>query len=129
LLLLCLPLAGCGGKARPYDSNYDINGSLLGDNPIFVKLPYEETLDSGGLRISIRPIPGRKNAVRVKAEMSGFEESPVVEWTQEGCSTNFLLLDKGAQRYDVQFLELHPSKDGVSEVKLAIFSRSKIGQR
>ena len=122
VLSLCLLLAGCG-EANPYDLNSPLMSAV-------VKLPYdEEALNKGALHISIRPIPGRTDAVHVTAKMSGFYESPVVEWTQEGCSTKKLPLDKGLESYDFEFLELRPSEDAVSEVKLAIVYRCKSGPR
>jgi hypothetical protein len=124
-LSLCLLLCGCGDTHR-----YDINCPLMWpDNPIVVKLPYQEMLNKGGLRLSIRAIPGRTDAVQVVAKMSGFYESPVVEWTQEGCSTKKLPLDKELERYDFEFHELRAAEDSVAEVKLSVVFRSKSGSR
>ena len=125
VLLVALLLAGCGDT-----HSYDLNSPLMRpDDPPIVKLPYDDTLNKGGLRLSILAIPGRTDAVQVVARMSGFYESPVVEWTQEGCSTKMLPLDNGLERYDFEFHELRPSGDAVAEVKLCVVHRSKSGPR
>lgn len=126
LLLLMFPLlAGCS-EAQSYDINCPL---MWPSNPAVVKLPYEETLNKGGLRLSIVAIPGRTDAVQVVAKMSGFYESPVVEWTQEGCSTKKIPLDNGLERYDFEFNELRSAEGAVSEVKLSVVSRAKCGPR
>ena len=125
LLSFCLPLIRCDAV-----NSYDINCPLIGpSNPAVVKLPYKESLNKGELNISIEPIAGRTDAVQVTARLHGFYESPVIEWTQVGCSTKKVPLDNGLERYDFEFLDLRPSKDEVGEVKLAIVFRCKSGSR
>src|SRR5258708_2958664 len=97
-LALCFVFAGGGCNDH---SSYDLNIPLMIPDPAVVKLPYEETLNKGGLRISVRAIPGRIDAVQVVAKMSGFYESPTLEWMQEDCSVKKLPLDRGLERYDI----------------------------
>ena len=118
----CANLTGCG-EANPYDLNAPLIKNTL------VKLPYEETLNKGGLRISLQSIPGRTDAIRAEAKMYGFYESPTVKWMQEGCSVRMLSLDKGLERYDFEFSELRSSNNAVTEVKISIVSRAKSGPR
>jgi len=119
LLFACL---GCG-------DGYDTACPLFRPETTVVQLPYEDTLNKGQLRITIKAIPGRTDAVQVKADMQGFYERPCVEWTQEGCSVKRLPLDKGLERYDIDFLEMHSSAGAVSQVKLAVLYKFKSGRR
>lgn len=122
--LSLLLLTSCDGSYQ-----YDITCTLIRPESPGVKLPYEETLNKGDLRLSIRAVPGRTDAVRVVAKMCGFYESPTVEWIQEGYSTKRLPLDKGLERYDFEFSEFRHSNGVVTEVKLAVTFRSKSGSR
>lgn len=117
-LLISLACMSCG--------QYDINSPLLSD---VVKLPYHQALNKGRLWLTIEPISGRADAVRVIAKMQGFYESPTAEWTQDSRSVKRLSLDGGLECYDIEFLEFGSGGEAVSEVRISVVGRSKSGPR
>ncbi len=128
-IFLLMMAAGCGGRPG---SEYEVECPLVWPgHPTVINLPYEKTLNNGYLRLSIRAIPDRTDAVQVVAMLTdgSFRELPAVEWTQEGCGMKKIELNKGRAVYDFDFLELCPSGDAVREVKMRIVYRAKLGLR
>jgi hypothetical protein len=87
-----------------------------------VLLPFDQNLNKGELRLIIRAIPGRTDAVEVKAK-SGFREYESVEWTQEGSSTKELAW---RHVYRIAFLDMQATGGTVSSVRLSVQYKSKL---
>jgi hypothetical protein len=115
MLALCL-IVGCGTSTEYGSTCVYLRNRV-------VRLPWQERLGTENVGVDIRAIPGRTDAVQVKADLFGYNGYTHVEWIQEGCSEKQFPIDFGAQRWDFSFLEMRAAEDAVSEVKLSIVVR------
>jgi hypothetical protein len=120
LLALCL-MVGC--EKGNSDSTEEVFHSS------FVPLPYKKVYGKGEASIDIQAIPGRTDAVQVKARVWRNAGDPIMEWTQEGCSVKQIPTSDESGIYDFSILEMRSSDNAVSEVRLSIVKRYKSGPR
>ena len=120
ICLFALPLI-CGCR-EPTDHSDAV--SLFYPNSVqTVNLPYDAALNKALLRVSIRTIPARPDAVRVEAQVQRKDDVQRFEWIQAASSEKTIVTDDARDQYIIQLRELHLNGRDVSGVTLSIWYR------